>query len=334
MSPSTKHLIAAALATSALFASDASACPSYRYATAGTGPEAGKIEFYENGALKSLTGHAVCTKEAAEFGEWLTKMAAIGVTVMSANPSPNASFAPDQVRYVDQNGNTLNILGVDMVLTRDASQDAYAASLAGAPDSTPFYAYVSPVFTASQQWEDLPSSMNFSVVFEYSSPSLSFSLSELDADPTIVLTSIHSPGSAASTVPAVFDLPADQVAVALESSRVGSPANPDILLPGQSSAPIIGATWDPIIQAYAGTGALDTILISTDAANTPMGGMGTLLCGGTTLLSQNVAHGAGFSIAFPNDPNLVGLALCSQSAVLDGSGISLTNALDIVVGAL
>ncbi|MEM7310961.1 MAG: VCBS repeat-containing protein [Planctomycetota bacterium] len=126
-------------------------------------------------------------------------------------------------------------------------------------------------------------------------------------------------------------------AVASEVVRVGSPPNPAVLLPGQTSPPIAGATWDPLVDhtSFVPRAALDFLGLSTAAVNVPTP-FGTLLCApGPAGLTFTAPPGQPFSLAIPDDCTLVGVALCAQAASLDsGPTITLTNALDLVVGSL
>ncbi|MEM7309118.1 MAG: hypothetical protein AAF682_20710 [Planctomycetota bacterium] len=120
-----------------------------------------------------------------------------------------------------------------------------------------------------------------------------------------------------------------------ETVRQGSPPNPNALLPGQTFGPLIGTTWDPIIDhtSFAPNALLDVLTISLTPANVPTG-IGTLLivlAGPTVTLTA--LPGTAFASPTPDDPTYLGLALSAQGISLSaGGGLELTNALDIVIG--
>lgn len=122
---------------------------------------------------------------------------------------------------------------------------------------------------------------------------------------------------------------------ATETVRLGTPPNPNAFLPGITTPPILGTTWDPVIDhtTFAPLAALDLVGITLSPANLPLPPLGTLLCD----LSQppylfTTTPGTPFSIPIPNSPNLPGVSLCAQGASTDASTAQLANALDIVLG--
>ena len=123
----------------------------------------------------------------------------------------------------------------------------------------------------------------------------------------------------------------------MEVVRLGTPPNPNALLPGQTSGPVIGQVWDPVIDhsSFAPAAAIDLVFIDFGGPiNVPLGGsLGTLLCSvpaGPLIFTG--APGAAFGVAFPDECVLVGLPACSQGASVGLAGIELTNALDLVIG--
>lgn len=116
----------------------------------------------------------------------------------------------------------------------------------------------------------------------------------------------------------------------------GTPPNPAALLPGQTSGPLLGATWDPRIDHTSFfPGALADLLVVTPAPplNVPTS-FGTLLCSlaPPSDLFVTVA-GTPFSIAIPSDCSFVGLAVCAQGgSFAPGPVIQLTDALALVLG--
>ncbi|MEM7309920.1 MAG: hypothetical protein AAF682_24815 [Planctomycetota bacterium] len=125
------------------------------------------------------------------------------------------------------------------------------------------------------------------------------------------------------------------VAVAgTEAARLGTPPNPNALLPGQTVGPVIGTTWDPIVDhgAFAPDAVLDVLIISLEAANVPTAS-GTLLCGlGNPSVTLTALPGTAFASVTPDQPHFVGVALCAQAASVTATDVLLTNALDLVIG--
>lgn len=122
---------------------------------------------------------------------------------------------------------------------------------------------------------------------------------------------------------------------ATETVRLGAPPNPNALLPGVSSGPVMGATWDPVIDhtAFMPGAVLDLLLVSTSGTNVPLPPLGTLLCdlAPPTVLVVEPA-GTPLAIPVPTTSAIAGATLCSQGWSSDGSITQLTNALDITIG--
>ncbi|MEM7306944.1 MAG: hypothetical protein AAF682_09750 [Planctomycetota bacterium] len=121
---------------------------------------------------------------------------------------------------------------------------------------------------------------------------------------------------------------------ATETVRVGVPANPSALLPGLTSGPVTGSTWDPRVDhaAFLPGAVLDVLGASGASTNLPLPPLGTLLCQIGTLVFT-ASPGVPFAVPIPDSCALVGLSLCTQAASVDAAGtIALTNALDITVG--
>lgn len=121
---------------------------------------------------------------------------------------------------------------------------------------------------------------------------------------------------------------------ATEVVRAGSPANPIALLGGQTSGPVLGATWDPRLDhtSFVPAAVLDAVLIAFSPANVPLPGIGTVLCDPTALLALVALPGAPFAIALPPDCTFLGYALCIQGLSFDAAGFQLTNAIDATLG--
>ncbi|MEM7201302.1 MAG: hypothetical protein AAF628_13605, partial [Planctomycetota bacterium] len=120
-----------------------------------------------------------------------------------------------------------------------------------------------------------------------------------------------------------------------EVARLGTPPNPQAFMPGVTSGPVLGQTWDPVIDhaSFAPSATLDFALFSVGPANTPLGPAGTLLCDLNGSVSVLTTPGVPFAVAIPNDPGLHCASLCVQGGSIDaGSNPSLANALDIAIG--
>lgn len=122
---------------------------------------------------------------------------------------------------------------------------------------------------------------------------------------------------------------------ATESVRLGSPPNPNALMPGQTSGPVVGTIWDPVIDhsSFLAGASFDFLALSVSPANIPLPPFGTILCSPAFLVVSGTP-GVPFNIALPGDCNLVGASLCAQGASADLLGtVLVTNALDITIGA-
>jgi hypothetical protein len=134
------------------------------------------------------------------------------------------------------------------------------------------------------------------------------------------------------TKPVLWSKP---MVAAQETVRLGTPPNPEALLPGQTSGPVLGQTWDPRIDhtAFVPDAVLDLLLIAETPLNLPVPGAGTLLCSPSEFPIEFAAPGASFAIPVPDDYALVGAQLTSQGLSLDAADqLHGTNALDLVVG--
>ncbi|MEO0651023.1 MAG: hypothetical protein AAFZ65_10130 [Planctomycetota bacterium] len=123
---------------------------------------------------------------------------------------------------------------------------------------------------------------------------------------------------------------------AKETVRAGTPPNPTAFFPGVTSGPVVGSTWDPVVDhaGFVSNAVLDLMLVSTTVANTPLPPAGTLLCAPPYLLVPTTAPGTPFAVAIPDNPALVGLPLCTQAISVDPLGAaSGANALDLILGA-
>ncbi len=120
-----------------------------------------------------------------------------------------------------------------------------------------------------------------------------------------------------------------------EIVRLGVPPNPLAFLPGVTSGPVTGFTWDPVVNhaTFVPGATLDFMGVSATPLNLPSG-IGTVLCAPPApFLTFTSAPGVPFAVAIPADCSLAGAGLCSQAGSVDPlSGFRLANALDIIVG--
>lgn len=126
------------------------------------------------------------------------------------------------------------------------------------------------------------------------------------------------------------------ISITSEVQRAGSPANPAVLLPGVTSGPAAGETWDPVVDhtSFVPAAVADFLVISPAATQVDLGTVGTLLCAAPYLaVLVDAEPETPFSVPIPGDCRLVGLQLCAQAgSSANGSGFLLTNAIDFTVG--
>ena len=119
-----------------------------------------------------------------------------------------------------------------------------------------------------------------------------------------------------------------------EVVRLGTPANPNALLPGQTSGPIIGQTWDPKLdETVASSAVLAILAISSAPLNLPTP-EGTILCSPLgPVLVRTASPGSAFQVPIPADCTLASVPLCAQGIAVDGAlAFTYYNALDITIG--
>ncbi len=125
-----------------------------------------------------------------------------------------------------------------------------------------------------------------------------------------------------------------EAARAVQTVRLGQPANPAGLEPDPAGAPLVGGTWAPRVSAFQPAAVASFLAVDLRAPLNVPTAFGTLLCapppaGGLFLGTP----GEPFAAAVPLDCGLVGVAACSQGASFaPGAGLQLTNALDLVLG--
>ena len=120
-----------------------------------------------------------------------------------------------------------------------------------------------------------------------------------------------------------------------EIPRLGSPANPNVFAPGLTSGPVIGGTWDPVVDhsSFLPGAWLDVAVVSAGATQIPLDPATSLL---VDLSAANysfvAAPGAPFSIPIPALAVLAGVPAYAQAGSWDGTLVDLTNGLDLVFG--
>lgn len=122
-----------------------------------------------------------------------------------------------------------------------------------------------------------------------------------------------------------------QVSPASESIRLGTVPNPNALRPGQTSGPVIGCTWDPVIDhtTFLAAATTDFLCLGTplDASFPPFG---SVLC--TLQICLAGPAGSPFAIPIPNESAILGAGFSVQGASAQSFSAQFTNALDVVVG--
>lgn len=119
-----------------------------------------------------------------------------------------------------------------------------------------------------------------------------------------------------------------------EIMRIGSPPNPVAFLPGVTTPPLVQSTWDPVVDhaGFVPGAVLDIAAVSPVPIEVPFAG-GSLLVDLGSALTYAAAPGIPFAVPIPGHTGLVGLALYAQAASWDGVTATLTNGIDVVVGA-
>jgi hypothetical protein len=116
--------------------------------------------------------------------------------------------------------------------------------------------------------------------------------------------------------------------------RVGSPPNADVFRPVAGAGPVIGTTWDLVVDhmSFLPNADVDAIGLSFVAANVPTS-YGVVLCS-PLQASVYAPAGTSFAVAIPNHASLLGQTYCIQAASADvAQGVALlTNALDVTIG--
>ena len=116
--------------------------------------------------------------------------------------------------------------------------------------------------------------------------------------------------------------------------RVGSPPNPNVLAPVSGHGPVIGTTWEVVVDhtSFVPNATLDFLALSFQPGNT-VTPHGTLLCD-PIVDGYGQPAGQPFAFSVPNAQSFVGLSFSLQVGSGDpGQGLFLlTNALDVSIG--
>lgn len=123
--------------------------------------------------------------------------------------------------------------------------------------------------------------------------------------------------------------------LATEVIRAGTPPNPTVFLQGVSSPPVLGETWDPVVDhaSFFPSAVIDVMSFSSNGPINIALPSGQLLCAPPFLKPLAVViAGAPFSVSIPSDCGLFGAMLCVQGASYGGGQLLLTNAIDITLG--
>ncbi|MFK7739375.1 MAG: hypothetical protein AB8H80_03555 [Planctomycetota bacterium] len=121
---------------------------------------------------------------------------------------------------------------------------------------------------------------------------------------------------------------------ASETIRNASPQNPSQLLPGQTSGPVIGQTWDPKVTSSLPAWSRIDFLVLTSPSNIswPFLGGKLLVDPNYTLFQKWVPGGQTIPVPLPNSLAAIGFEFSSQAVAFDANYFELTNAIDAVVG--
>lgn len=120
--------------------------------------------------------------------------------------------------------------------------------------------------------------------------------------------------------------------VAVQAPRLGTPANPNVFLPG-AQLPVLGASWNPSIDhtTFFPGSVRDFMLLTAGATNaaTPFG---TLLCDLSAVVVLSKLPAANFAVPVPLDCRLAGGRVYTQGVAVTATQLGLTNALDLRIG--
>ena len=143
------------------------------------------------------------------------------------------------------------------------------------------------------------------------------------------------PDANGSIYASFFDAVASGAASEVLINRVLAP-NPDALLPGQTSGPILGQVWDPLIDysTFLPDAGVDVLVVRLGASiDIPLPPLGSLLCNPLAPGKSFVgAPGSPILVPLPLDCTLIGIPLCAQRLSANASLTLFTNALEVTPG--
>jgi hypothetical protein len=122
---------------------------------------------------------------------------------------------------------------------------------------------------------------------------------------------------------------------ASETTRLGFPPNPHAFLPGVTTGPVVGATWDPVVTRFQPGDIAQFIGVDLNGPLNVPTQWGTLLIWPppNPQLFWNAQPGTPFSLPVPNDCALVGQPAWAQALSVDFAlTIVFANGLDLVFG--
>lgn len=121
---------------------------------------------------------------------------------------------------------------------------------------------------------------------------------------------------------------------AQEVVRLGTPPNPNVLLPGQTNGPLLGTTWDPVVDhtSFLPNAQLDVLGLHVQPLELPSNIGTSLAAPAGNSIYLTAPAGVPFASPTPIQFNLIGLQLVAQAASIDGTQVQLTNALDLTLG--
>ena len=147
---------------------------------------------------------------------------------------------------------------------------------------------------------------------------------------------VGSPSDADGSVYIFEEAACDETLPPSEAVRLGSPPNPNALLPGLTNRPVLASVWDPIIDhtTFMPGAVLDYLGITANPLNLHVNLIGTLLCDpALTVATAWGAPGNTFKVPIPGDCVFAGVSVCTQGASIDLWGsLRLPNARDITIG--
>ena len=195
-----------------------------------------------------------------------------------------------------------------------------------------FYTLTDPGLTADvQAWLDDPAS-NLGW-FLVGTETGSSTAKRLDSSESV------SPGTAPRLTVRYRESGCDPDVIHSEVVRLGSPPNPPAFLLGTTSGPVLGSTWDPVIDhtTFVPDAVADLVVLTGGPANVPAGVPGTVLCdlaATPVLVFTTPGPGVPFQIPIPDSCSFSGFTLCVQGVALDASfQPHLPNAIDITLGS-